>query len=533
MRLFIALTVISAASMQAQSGYQLCTPSGTRHCWTFGAPATATLSPARTKMWGKSGALLVGLDTTDLSILPGAVVSADSFVSVSAASNASVMSLAATPSTGGADISVGKTGSGTLLPLRFWRNPNIVGQWDTSNRFLIGLTSTDVSGGLGSVIAGDAFVSATATTNASVGSFAAIASNYVALASAKTGSGTYLPITLWTSATERLRIETGGRMLFGVTTSDVSNTAGSMVISDTYVTVTAASNASLGSFAAVAGNYVALASSKTGSGTYLPLAFFTSGSERFRIDTSGNLVQAGTTRLNSSGAATFSGVTVSTMTGSTQCVQVNSSGVFSGSGAGCGGSASGSTADVQFNTSGAFDTDTGKFSWEKTNHRLVLGLSSSDVSTSAGAVISSNAFVSATATSNASVGSFAAIASNYVALASSRSGSGTYLPLTFWTSSTERMRIDTAGHVKISNGTPSVSGSGCSLASGSNDARGSITGCSTGITMTLTFASAYATAPFCVMTSSIAASQATTTTTTLSSSVGGIGSPTLYYVCIE
>jgi len=43
---------------------------------------------------------------------------------------------------------------------------------------------------------------------------------------------------------------------------------------------------------------------------------------------------------------------------------------------GGGGTPAGSTGDIQFNTSGAFDADTGNLFWDKTNDRLGLGLSS-------------------------------------------------------------------------------------------------------------------------------------------------------------
>lgn len=88
-----------------------------------------------------------------------------------------------------------------------------------AGRILYGLASTDVSSGLGAIISKDAFVSATATTNASVGSFAAIASNYVALASSRTGSGTYLPLAFFTSASKRWEIDTSGHFLPGATTT--------------------------------------------------------------------------------------------------------------------------------------------------------------------------------------------------------------------------------------------------------------------------------------------------------------------------
>lgn len=140
---------LAALPLLAQTNaIQLCDQQTPKHCLTLKAPSLLTLSPSPVLLSGQSGALLVGLATTELSVLAGSIVSADAFVSVSAATDASVMSMAATPSSGGADISVSKTGGGALLPLRFFRNPNEVARFDTSNRFLIGATADDGSGSL-------------------------------------------------------------------------------------------------------------------------------------------------------------------------------------------------------------------------------------------------------------------------------------------------------------------------------------------------------------------------------------------------
>ena len=63
--------------------------------------------------------------------------------SLSDPTNGSGITMAATPCSGGADISVFKTGTGTLLPLRFFRNPNELARFDTNNNFLIGRTTDD------------------------------------------------------------------------------------------------------------------------------------------------------------------------------------------------------------------------------------------------------------------------------------------------------------------------------------------------------------------------------------------------------
>jgi hypothetical protein len=134
----------------------------------------------------------------------------------------------------------------------------------------------------------------------------------------RTGTGTYLPMTFFTSGTEKLRIaaDTTGTYTFGGTapriTGDFSNaTIASRLFFQTSTTnsstsfgvipngtsTTSASflynnsdptNASsLGLFALAAETRIT--SGITGTGTYLPITFYTNSSERMRIDTSGNV----------------------------------------------------------------------------------------------------------------------------------------------------------------------------------------------------------------------------------------------------
>ena len=88
---------------------------------------------------------------------------------------------------------------------------------------LLGLASTDVSYSSGGIVSGDAFISATATTNASTASLKAVGGSYVALASSHTGSGTNLPLTFWTGGSEQARITTGGLMLLGYTSDTIAS----------------------------------------------------------------------------------------------------------------------------------------------------------------------------------------------------------------------------------------------------------------------------------------------------------------------
>lgn len=63
-----------------------------------------------------------------------------------------------------------------------------------------------------------------------------------------------------------------------------------------------------------------MSSDKTGTGTYLPMTFWTSGSERMRIDTSGNVLVTGSGGL---GYGTDSGGTVTQLTSKSTAVTLN------------------------------------------------------------------------------------------------------------------------------------------------------------------------------------------------------------------
>ena len=249
-----------------------------------------------------SGGLFVGLSTTDISYLPGAIITTDAFISATATTNASVGSLKADAAIGTVDLASGRTGSGTFLPIAFWTNNLERFRVSVDGAIYGNLASTDVSYNAGAFISKDAFISATAAANASVGSFSAVASNYVAVASSKTGSGTYLPLSFFTSAAERFRIDTSGGFLGGITSTDVSYSAGALITNQGFVSVSAAANASVGSFQIVGGSYLAVGSNKTGSGTYLPISFFTSATRQWDIDTNGNFVPQTTNEIGSSGS---------------------------------------------------------------------------------------------------------------------------------------------------------------------------------------------------------------------------------------
>lgn len=162
-----------------------------------------------------------------------------------------------------------------------------------TDRVVVGFSSAgdfSAAGFNGTLISNTFLYAASAATNASVlGLGYDSGSATMKVASGISGAGAYVPLAFWTNNVERMRIDTTGRLLMGITSTD--SVAGG-VISSAITILNNSTNAQTMTLQATGGaNGVAkISSGFTGGGSYKPLVFATSATDQVTIDTTGNLL---------------------------------------------------------------------------------------------------------------------------------------------------------------------------------------------------------------------------------------------------
>jgi hypothetical protein len=191
-----------------------------------------------------------------------------------------------------------------------------------SNRLLFQTSTVDGTTSVGAIPDGTATTAGFAAANSSDANNASIAilqatPTVVSVTATKTGTGSFLPLTFVTSNIERLRIDTSGnvniptagaritgdfsgatvanRLMFQTSTVN-GNTSVAAIPNGTSVQANirafANSDPTNASFTDIGADPTVgsfLRAERAGTGTYLPMTFYTGGSERVRVDTSGNV----------------------------------------------------------------------------------------------------------------------------------------------------------------------------------------------------------------------------------------------------
>lgn len=244
----------------------------------------------------------IGHSTSDEAFTASSLVVKGTVASVNAATNASYIGLGNVLG----DVSfitADRTGSGTRLPLGVFAGGSERSRWTTSGSLLSGITSTDATDAAGQVYASAGFNVISAATNASLISLS-VAGGTSNISAGSTGSGTLLPLATFVNSAERTRVTTSGDLLVGLTSSDEAFAAEAIIANSVLASVTGTVDASAISMGNILGDQSFITATRTGAGTYLPLAFHTNANQRMTIATNGG-VTVGSPTGGSQGAGTL------------------------------------------------------------------------------------------------------------------------------------------------------------------------------------------------------------------------------------
>ncbi len=281
----------------------------------------------------------------------------------------------------------------------------------------------------------------------------------------------------WDNVNHLLYVGFGPMTDFAGTTGVVASGAVGFTVS------TATSNASTGNLNVVSGQYVSVNAGRTGSGTRLPFVIFTGGAETFRLSTDpflqltnsytgSNVCGAGTVGLRNN-----SGTLEKCENGGTWGAIGGGGGGLSGSGTTnavmkwTGGTAAGNSSITDdgsnvvvgdlpaitnnallfANSSKQLKSDEGYLNWDSTNKRLYTGFGPMTDLTGSGQLVASGSggLIVSTANSNASTMAINVVAGTYASFNAGRTGSGTRLPIVFFTNAAETLRLTTDPFIQL------------------------------------------------------------------------------------
>jgi hypothetical protein len=392
-----------------------------------------------------TGIFLVGFTSTDYFGGPAQIVT-QTLGCISAATNASVFSV----NVGAAIFFTSQfSGSGTRVPMA-WNMATEVMRLTVGGTLLVGLTSSDVFTGSGQIAASSAIGVATSPTNATAFYIQANLGSAIFHNSTHTGTGTALPVVWGINNAEVMRLTTGGTLLVGFTTSDVFVSPAQVAASAMGI-ITAGTNASTLYLTSSPGTEMQIVSTRSGTGTLLPIAFYTGGARQMTLNVSGGLLLGFTS--SDSPVTAASGVlqaaaSVNVVNGTTNSLTITMT-VDSINGARMVSSHGGGGTTQPFTWQFDFSTERMRLTPAGT---IFAGMTSSDIAASIAAYFTTNGgFLAMSGPTNAS---WLSVNNNgtYSQFNSGHTGTGTTSPMIWMIDTVAKMMLTTAGSLLVGAG---------------------------------------------------------------------------------
>lgn len=387
-----------------------------------------------------SGVVLVGFTSGgDYVPTTGRIVASVDLIVATATTNSAFMRMIFLSSVAYMDI--GTTGTGTILPFGFRMNGTEMSRLRTGGSWLFGLTSSDVGDNKGWIVEQGVFGIVNASTNANALFLSVNGTTETIIHSSFSGAGTALPLSLYLSGVRYFTLLTSGALIGGAFTTDISPTAGMIILTSAYFLISATTNASTFEIHAGSGVFEFISSS-SGTGSIVPVRFSMGGTEVARFLTTGELL-IGLTSSDASNnlgnlyISNFFGILSATTNATALFLSINGTtetvihSSFSGTG---------TVKPLSFYVNGT------RMMTITVAGLTLLGLLSSDFSAAAPfSLFTTNVVGCLTAATNATYIYISAnTGSSQCQIVSGRTGTGTFFPLVFYVPN-EAARITTNG----------------------------------------------------------------------------------------